>query len=46
MSSRSIIAKPDLPARFAGNAPLNRPDPGTFYAPESCGYTDYPEMSE
>jgi len=40
-----FIANPDLPARFAGNAPLNTPDPGTFYAPGPHGYTDYPELS-
>jgi 2,4-dienoyl-CoA reductase-like NADH-dependent reductase (Old Yellow Enzyme family) len=27
-----FIANPDLPKRFAANAPLNQPDPSTFYA--------------
>jgi len=36
------IANPDLPLRFALEAPLNEPDPSTFYAPGSKGYTDYP----
>jgi 2,4-dienoyl-CoA reductase-like NADH-dependent reductase (Old Yellow Enzyme family) len=39
-----FIANPDLPARFAQGAPLNRPDPATFYAPGPKGYTDYPAM--
>jgi 2,4-dienoyl-CoA reductase-like NADH-dependent reductase (Old Yellow Enzyme family) len=40
-----FIANPDLPARFAANAPLNAPDPSTFYVPGPHGYTDYPELS-
>jgi 2,4-dienoyl-CoA reductase-like NADH-dependent reductase (Old Yellow Enzyme family) len=39
-----FIANPDLPARFAGNAALNRPEPTTFYAQGSTGYTDYPAL--
>lgn len=39
-----FIANPDLPERFASNAPLNTPDPTTFYAPGSKGYTDYPAL--
>jgi 2,4-dienoyl-CoA reductase-like NADH-dependent reductase (Old Yellow Enzyme family) len=35
------IANPDLPLRFAKNAALNSPDPETFYASGSEGYTDY-----
>jgi 2,4-dienoyl-CoA reductase-like NADH-dependent reductase (Old Yellow Enzyme family) len=37
-----FIANPDLPLRFAKNAPLNMPDPETFYATGPQGYTDYP----
>lgn len=37
-----FIANPDLPLRFRLNAPLNPPDPATFYAPGPKGYTDYP----
>lgn len=37
-----FIANPDLPERFRRNAPLNPPDPSTFYAPGPEGYTDYP----
>lgn len=39
-----FIANPDLPARFAKHAPLNRPEPNTFYAPGAHGYTDYPAL--
>lgn len=37
-----FLANPDLPARFRSGAPLNEPDPTTFYAPGEKGYTDYP----
>jgi 2,4-dienoyl-CoA reductase-like NADH-dependent reductase (Old Yellow Enzyme family) len=36
-----FIANPDLPKRFALGAPLNTPDPNTFYAAGPRGYTDY-----
>jgi N-ethylmaleimide reductase len=39
-----FLANPDLPARFARNAPLNREDSGTFYTGEEKGYTDYPAL--
>lgn len=39
-----FIANPDLPRRFALNAPLNPPDPDTFYAQGPQGYTDYPAL--
>ena len=39
-----FIANPDLPERFATSAPLNSPDPNTFYAPGAKGYTDYPAL--
>lgn len=39
-----FIANPDLVARFAKNAPLNTPDPKTFYAEGPEGYTDYPRL--
>lgn len=41
---RAFIANPDLVARFAKNAPLNEPDPKSFYAPGPQGYTDYPTL--
>jgi 2,4-dienoyl-CoA reductase-like NADH-dependent reductase (Old Yellow Enzyme family) len=37
-----FIANPDLPHRFALGAPLNEPNPATFYASGPEGYTDYP----
>lgn len=40
-----FLANPDLPARFAAQAPLNAADPATFYTPGPRGYTDYPAMS-
>ena len=40
-----FIANPDLPLRFAKHAPLNTPDPETFYAQGTQGYTDYPFLS-
>jgi len=39
-----FIANPDLPIRFAKHAPLNRPEPNTFYAAGPHGYTDYPSL--
>ncbi len=39
-----FIANPDLPERFRQGAPLNQPDPSTFYASGPEGYTDYPAL--
>ncbi len=39
-----FIANPDLPRRFREDAPLNEPDPDTFYATGPQGYTDYPAL--
>ncbi len=41
-----FIANPDLPRRFAQNAPLNTPVPETFYAAGPEGYTDYPALPD
>lgn len=41
-----FIANPDLPERFAQGAPLNAPDPSTFYAGGSKGYIDYPALED
>jgi 2,4-dienoyl-CoA reductase-like NADH-dependent reductase (Old Yellow Enzyme family) len=41
-----FIANPDLPRRFALGAPLNAPDPGTFYGSGPRGYTDYPALGD
>ncbi|PCI65713.1 MAG: alkene reductase [Piscirickettsiaceae bacterium] len=40
------IANPDLVSRFQTNEPLNDPDPATFYAFTSKGYTDYPFLEK
>jgi N-ethylmaleimide reductase len=40
----SFLANPDLPARFAAGAPLNDPDPKTFYGGGAHGYVDYPAL--
>ncbi len=39
-----FLANPDLPRRFAENAPLNAPDFATFYGGDAKGYTDYPAL--
>lgn len=39
---KAFIANPDLPLRLATDAPLNPPDPTTFYGSGPKGYTDYP----
>lgn len=39
-----FIANPDLVRRFELKAPLNTPDPSTFYAQGPGGYTDYPTL--
>jgi 2,4-dienoyl-CoA reductase-like NADH-dependent reductase (Old Yellow Enzyme family) len=39
---KPFLANPDLPRRFALNAPLNAPNPETFYGSGPQGYTDYP----
>jgi N-ethylmaleimide reductase len=41
----AFLANPDLPARIAAQAPLNAPNPATFYTPGPAGYTDYPAMA-
>ncbi|KAF0700802.1 Aste57867_8693 [Aphanomyces stellatus] len=42
----AYIANPDLVERFAADAPLNKPDPKTFYFGGPTGYTDYPTLAE
>jgi N-ethylmaleimide reductase len=47
---RPFLANPDLPIRFAAqaaglDAPLNEPNPKTFYGGGAEGYTDYPLWS-
>ncbi|CAK9885187.1 MAG: N-ethylmaleimide reductase [Candidatus Erwinia impunctatus] len=42
---RDYIANPDLAERFKAGAPLNTPNPDTFYGGGAEGYTDYPGLS-
>ena len=39
-----FLANPDLPERIRRDAPLQAPDPATFYSPGPAGYTDYPTL--
>ena len=39
-----FLANPDLPVRFATQAPFNAPDHTTFYGGTAKGYTDYPYL--
>lgn len=41
---KAVLANPDLPKRWQTGAPLNTPDPSTFYTPGPKGYTDYPAL--
>lgn len=43
---RWALANPDLIDRLRRNAPLNAPDPTTFYGGGAHGYTDYPTLDE
>ena len=43
---RPFIANPDLSERFRRNAPLNPPDPNTFYGGDCRGYTNYPTLGQ
>lgn len=38
------LANPDLVARLKQGAPLNAPDPSTFFGGDARGYTDYPTL--
>ncbi|ACB94605.1 alkene reductase [Beijerinckia indica] len=42
---KSFIANPDLPERLRTHAPLNEPDPTTFYGLGAKGYVDYPALA-
>lgn len=41
---KAFIANPDLPRRLRDGAPLNEPDPATFYGGGAVGYSDYPAL--
>lgn len=38
------LANPDIVARVKAGAPLNEPDPTSFYGGDARGYTDYPTL--
>ena len=44
--AQMTLANPDLVARLKRGAPLNEPDPSTFYGGDAHGYTDYPTLPE
>lgn len=41
-----VLANPDLVARVKSGAPLNGPDPSTFYGGDERDYTDYPTLRD
>jgi N-ethylmaleimide reductase len=41
---REFLANPDLDVRWRAGAPLNEPNPKTFYGGGELGYTDYPTL--
>jgi 2,4-dienoyl-CoA reductase-like NADH-dependent reductase (Old Yellow Enzyme family) len=41
---KAYIANPDLVERLRLDAPLNAPDPTTFYGGDGRGYVDYPTL--
>lgn len=41
----AFLANPDLPERIRSRAPLNQPDPASFYTPGPEGYNDYPALA-
>ncbi len=43
---KKFLANPDLPRRLRLNAPLNEPDPATFYGGTEVGYIDYPCLKQ
>ena len=43
---RPFLANPDLIKRWQSGAPINPPDPSTFYTPGPKGYTDYPVLEK
>jgi len=43
---RLFLANADLIERFRMGAPLNSPDPDTFYTDGARGYTDYPSLDQ
>ncbi len=44
--AQMTLANPDLVDRLKRGAPLNEPDPSTYYGGDARGYTDYPTLPE
>ena len=44
-TEREFLANPDLDVRWRAGAPLNEPNPSTFYGGGALGYTDYPTLA-
>src|SRR5690606_24305220 len=42
--ARWALANPDFVERVRVGAPMNEPDPATFYGGGAHGYTDYPRL--
>jgi len=42
----TYVANPDLVTRLERDAPLNAPDPPTFFSAGPKGYTDYPTLAQ
>jgi N-ethylmaleimide reductase len=43
--AKMALANPDLVARLKKNAPLNEPNPVTFFGGGAAGFTDYPTLA-
>jgi N-ethylmaleimide reductase len=43
---RPFLANPDLVERLKTGAPLNEPNPATFYGGGAEGYIDYPTLQQ
>ncbi len=41
-----VLANPDFMQRLRAGAPMNEPDPATFFGGARRGYTDYPVLGE
>jgi len=39
------LANPDLVSRLKKKAPLNQPNPATFFGGGAVGFTDYPTLA-
>ncbi|HEX7109211.1 MAG TPA: alkene reductase, partial [Aestuariivirga sp.] len=42
---KMALANPDLVTRLQKKAPLNQPNPATFFGGGAAGFTDYPTLA-